>query len=93
MFHSARWNHDYDLSGKRVAAVGTGASAIQFVPEIQRQAAQVHVVQRTRAVGHAAPEPGDPRWENTALHALFRRSRSSYVAPSTSSASCLCSGS
>jgi cation diffusion facilitator CzcD-associated flavoprotein CzcO len=47
MFHSARWNHDYDLTGKRVAAVGTGASAIQFVPEIQPQAAQVHVVQRT----------------------------------------------
>ena len=47
MFHSARWNHDYDLTGKRVAAIGTGASAIQFVPEIQKQAAQVHVVQRT----------------------------------------------
>ena len=46
-FHSARWRHDYDLAGKRVAAVGTGASAIQFVPEIQKQAAQVHVVQRT----------------------------------------------
>jgi len=46
-FHSARWNHDYDLAGKRVAAVGTGASAIQFVPEIQKQAAQVHVIQRT----------------------------------------------
>src|SRR3954453_9518914 len=36
-FHSARWNHDFDLAGKRVAAVGTGASAIQFVPEIQKQ--------------------------------------------------------
>ena len=47
MFHSARWNHDADLTGKRVAAVGTGASAIQFVPEIQKQAAQVHVIQRT----------------------------------------------
>ena len=40
-FHSARWNHDYDLRGKRVAAIGTGASAIHFVPEIQKQAAQV----------------------------------------------------
>jgi cation diffusion facilitator CzcD-associated flavoprotein CzcO len=47
MFHSARWNHDADLTGKRVAAVGTGASAIQFVPEIQKQAARVHVIQRT----------------------------------------------
>ncbi|HYM56544.1 MAG TPA: NAD(P)/FAD-dependent oxidoreductase [Solirubrobacteraceae bacterium] len=46
-FHSARWNHGYDLGGKRVAAVGTGASAIQFVPEIQRDVAQLHVIQRT----------------------------------------------
>ena len=46
-FHSARWNHDYDLKGKRVAAVGTGASAIQFVPEIQKDVAHLHVIQRT----------------------------------------------
>ena len=46
-FHSARWNHDYDLKGRRVAAVGTGASAIQFVPEIQKDVAQLHVIQRT----------------------------------------------
>ena len=37
IFHSARWDHDHDLSGCRVAVVGTGASAIQFVPEIQPQ--------------------------------------------------------
>src|SRR4051812_45020372 len=36
-FHSARWDHDYDLTGKRVASIGTGASAIQYVPEIQPQ--------------------------------------------------------
>ncbi len=35
VLHSARWNHDYDLEGKRVAVIGTGASAIQFVPQIQ----------------------------------------------------------
>jgi cation diffusion facilitator CzcD-associated flavoprotein CzcO len=46
-FHSARWNHDYDLTGKRVASIGTGASAIQYVPEIQKQVAQLHVFQRT----------------------------------------------
>ena len=34
IFHSARWSHDYDLTGKRVAVIGTGASAIQIVPEI-----------------------------------------------------------
>jgi cation diffusion facilitator CzcD-associated flavoprotein CzcO len=46
-FHSARWNHDVDLTGKRVAVVGTGASAIQFVPEVRKQAAHVTVFQRT----------------------------------------------
>jgi cation diffusion facilitator CzcD-associated flavoprotein CzcO len=34
-FHSATWNHDYDLRGKRVAVIGTGASTVRFVPEIQ----------------------------------------------------------
>jgi cation diffusion facilitator CzcD-associated flavoprotein CzcO len=47
VFHSARWNHDHDLTGKRVAVVGTGASSIQFVPEIQPQVAAMTVFQRT----------------------------------------------
>lgn len=47
MFHSARWNHDYDLTGKRVAVIGTGASAIQFVPEIQPRVKSLFVFQRT----------------------------------------------
>ncbi|MGE5183310.1 MAG: flavin-containing monooxygenase [Acidobacteriota bacterium] len=46
-FHSARWNHDYDLAGKRVAVIGTGASAIQFVPEIAPKVKQLHLFQRT----------------------------------------------
>ena len=46
-FHSARWNHDVDLTGKRVAVIGTGASAIQLVPEVARIAAHVDVYQRT----------------------------------------------
>ena len=46
-FHSARWRHDVDLRGLRVAVVGTGASAIQFVPRIQPQVARLHVFQRT----------------------------------------------
>jgi cation diffusion facilitator CzcD-associated flavoprotein CzcO len=46
-FHSAQWDHDHDLEGERVAVVGTGASAIQFVPEIQPKAAKLHVFQRT----------------------------------------------
>jgi cyclohexanone monooxygenase len=47
VFHSARWNHDYDLAGKRVAVIGTGASAIQIVPEIAKQVAHLDVYQRT----------------------------------------------
>jgi cyclohexanone monooxygenase len=46
-FHSQRWDHDYDLSGKRVAVVGTGASAIQFVPEIQPKVRKLDLYQRT----------------------------------------------
>ena len=47
MFHSAEWQHDYDLEGKRVAVIGTGASAIQFIPEIVGKVAQLDVYQRT----------------------------------------------
>ena len=46
-FHSARWDHDYDLAGKRVGVVGTGASAVQFVPEIADKAQRLTVFQRT----------------------------------------------
>jgi cation diffusion facilitator CzcD-associated flavoprotein CzcO len=46
-FHSAQWDHDHDLTGERVAVVGTGASAIQFVPRIQPKVSQMHVFQRT----------------------------------------------
>ncbi|MEU6323312.1 NAD(P)/FAD-dependent oxidoreductase [Streptomyces sp. NPDC047009] len=47
IFHSARWDHDYDLRGKRVAMVGTGASAIQIVPEIQPVVGSLTLFQRT----------------------------------------------
>ena len=47
MFHSARWNHDYDLTGKRVAVIGTGASAIQFVPQIAPKVDELVLFQRT----------------------------------------------
>jgi cation diffusion facilitator CzcD-associated flavoprotein CzcO len=46
-FHSAEWDHAYDLRGKRVAVVGTGASAIQFVPEIAPEVERLVVFQRT----------------------------------------------
>lgn len=47
VFHSARWDHDFDLRGKRVAMVGTGASAIQIVPSIQPEVGKLTVFQRT----------------------------------------------
>ena len=46
-FHSARWRHDVDLTGKRVAVIGTGASAFQFIPQIAPNAGHVAVFQRT----------------------------------------------
>lgn len=47
LFHSSRWRHDIDLTGKRVAVIGTGASALQFVPEIQPEVDRLTVFQRT----------------------------------------------
>lgn len=46
-FHSQDWDHSYDLKGKRIAVIGTGASAIQFVPQIQKVAERVDLYQRT----------------------------------------------
>ncbi|MFB9236480.1 flavin-containing monooxygenase [Plantactinospora siamensis] len=47
VFHSARWRHDLDLAGRRVAVIGTGASAIQFIPRIAPRVAALQVYQRT----------------------------------------------
>lgn len=46
-FHSAEWRHDHDLTGRRVAVIGTGPSAVQFVPETARQAEKLYVFQRS----------------------------------------------
>ncbi|WP_414710970.1 flavin-containing monooxygenase [Pseudonocardia sp.] len=46
-FHSARWDHDFELAGRNVAVVGTGASAIQFVPEIAEQVGSLTLFQRS----------------------------------------------
>jgi cation diffusion facilitator CzcD-associated flavoprotein CzcO len=64
-WHSARWDHTYDLDGRRVAVVGTGASAVQFVPVIARRAAAVHVFQRSAP--YVIPKPDGPE------HPLYRR--------------------
>ncbi|MGW2395047.1 flavin-containing monooxygenase [Kitasatospora sp. NPDC001664] len=49
VFHSSRWDHDFDLTGKRVAIVGTGASAAQIIPAIQPKVGKLTVFQRTPA--------------------------------------------
>jgi cation diffusion facilitator CzcD-associated flavoprotein CzcO len=54
--HSADWDHDYDFANKRVAVIGTGASAIQIIPELVKQAEFVKVFQRT-------PSWVLPRWD------------------------------
>lgn len=46
-FHSATWDHDFDLNGKTVAVIGTGASAVQFVPEVAKRVNKLHLFQRT----------------------------------------------
>ncbi len=68
-FHSARWDHDYDLTGKRVAVVGTGASAIQFVPRIAGKVGRLTVFQRTPP--WILPKPDRPI--SGVERALFRR--------------------
>src|SRR5690349_5026481 len=66
-FHSARWDQSCDLADKRVAVIGTGASAIQFVPEIAKQAAQLTVFQRTPPWIHPRPDAPIPARMRTAF--------------------------
>jgi cation diffusion facilitator CzcD-associated flavoprotein CzcO len=47
LFHSARWRYDHDLNGRTVGVIGSAASAVQFVPEIAKEAGQLHLFQRT----------------------------------------------
>jgi len=58
-FHSARWRHDVDLAGKRVAVIGTGASAMQLIPEIAPEVGELLVFQRTPAWMVPTPEYHD----------------------------------
>jgi cation diffusion facilitator CzcD-associated flavoprotein CzcO len=63
VFHSAEWRQDYDLRGKRVAVIGTGASAIQFVPAVAPLVSKLYVFQRSAA--YVLPKPNKPysRWQ------------------------------
>ncbi len=66
-FHSSRWNHSYDVTGKRVAAIGTGASAIQFVPHLAERASHVYVFQRTPAYVIEKTDRAYGTWERRLL--------------------------
>jgi cation diffusion facilitator CzcD-associated flavoprotein CzcO len=68
-FHSAQWHHDYDLAGKRVAVIGTGASAIQFIPQIAPKVAHLDVFQRTPPWILPKPDRALRSWERR----LFER--------------------
>src|SRR4029077_7417324 len=67
-FHSARWDRSCDLTGKRVAVIGTGASAIQCVPEGAAEAAHLTVFQRTPPWIHPRPDVEIP----ARMRAAFR---------------------
>jgi cation diffusion facilitator CzcD-associated flavoprotein CzcO len=69
-FHSSQWDHEQDLTGRRVAVIGTGASAIQFVPRIAEQVAHLDVFQRTPPWITSKPDRTIGPRERT-LHARF----------------------
>jgi cation diffusion facilitator CzcD-associated flavoprotein CzcO len=66
--HTARWDHDHDLRGERVAVIGTGASALQLIPEIARVVSELHVYQRTPIWVAPKMDFAIP----PSVHALFR---------------------
>ncbi|MFN0090181.1 MAG: flavin-containing monooxygenase [Acidimicrobiales bacterium] len=63
LFHSARWNHEHDLTGERVGVIGSAASAVQFVPEIAKVVGQLDLYQRT--ANWVVPRDDDPYDEET----------------------------
>ncbi|TVP59076.1 MAG: NAD(P)/FAD-dependent oxidoreductase [Halomonadaceae bacterium] len=67
--HSANWDHDYDFTGKRVGVIGTGASGVQIIPELVKQAARVRVFQRTPGWVVPRLDFAKPDWQQT----LFRK--------------------
>jgi cation diffusion facilitator CzcD-associated flavoprotein CzcO len=71
-FHSAAWDHGLDLTGKRVAVVGTGASAIQFVPHLARRAGHVTVFQRSAPYVVPKPDRSYTRLHRRAFRRLPR---------------------
>ncbi|WP_328856235.1 NAD(P)/FAD-dependent oxidoreductase [Williamsia herbipolensis] len=78
LFHSARWDHDADLTGARVAVIGTGASAIQFVPRLAEQVGHLTLLQRSAPFVIPKADYAYPRWARSMfarVPALQRLSR------------------
>jgi cation diffusion facilitator CzcD-associated flavoprotein CzcO len=67
-FHSAEWDHEHDLHGRRVAVIGTGASAVQFVPPVAEHAAELHVFQRSAPYMLPRRNPRYPAAVRAAIH-------------------------
>jgi cation diffusion facilitator CzcD-associated flavoprotein CzcO len=70
VFHSSQWDHGYDLGGRRVAVIGTGASAIQIVPAIASRVAQLHLFQRTPPWVMPRFDRAYAAWERRLLRAV-----------------------
>ena len=62
-FHSARWDHSVDLAGRRVGIVGTGASVIQFAPQVAPVAEHTTIFQRSAPYVMPKPDPQTPTWK------------------------------
>ncbi|TCO62514.1 flavin-containing monooxygenase [Actinocrispum wychmicini] len=69
-FHSATWDHSYDLRGKKVAVVGTGASAVQFVPQIAPEVESLTLFQRTPPWIMPKPDYAMPAWAKRVFRAV-----------------------
>jgi len=65
-WHSAEWNHDVSLAGKRVGVIGTGSSAIQFVPHVQKEAGSLTLFQRTASWVLPRHDSEIPAWRKAA---------------------------
>lgn len=74
--HSARWDHEYDFRGKRVAVIGTGASAVQIIPELVKVADKVKVFQRTPGWVLPKPDFSTPQWNKKLFGMLPMTQRS-----------------
>lgn len=80
-FHTSNWDHSCDLKGKKVAIIGTGASAIQVIPNIADQVEKLHVVQRTAAwiLPRANPSIGNFTQKLFAFMPILERMRREYI--------------